>query len=252
MARSPLGRSPNPRRTATRWASAALARSAINPTLYANVGYDPRKDFAPVGLIATSGTGRAGQSRGAGTHHPERSRSPRRKPGKLTFASAGAGSGIHLAAEYFACTRRASRSSTCPYKGSGPALTDLIGGHVSMIFSCIAGAAGLVKDKQGAGAGGDRRQRSALSRTFPRSRKRPSRLRGGAALGIVGPPARPGDDGEAERRAQRRTGRRRGEERLAVEGAEALPLSPDDYATDIAKEEAKWSEMIRKSGMKGE
>ncbi len=40
--------------------------------------------------------------------------------------------------------------------------------------------------------------------------------------------------------------------RLAVEGAEALPLSPDDYAADIAKEEAKWSEIIRKSGMKAE
>jgi len=41
-------------------------------------------------------------------------------------------------------------------------------------------------------------------------------------------------------------------QRLAIEGAEALPLSPDAHAADIAKEEAKWSEIIRKSGMKGE
>ncbi|MEA2979989.1 MAG: hypothetical protein QOF09_1812, partial [Alphaproteobacteria bacterium] len=40
--------------------------------------------------------------------------------------------------------------------------------------------------------------------------------------------------------------------RLAVEGAEALPVSPQEYATDIAREETKWSEIIRKTGMKGE
>ena len=69
----------------------------------------------------------------------------KKEPGKLTFASAGAGSGIHLAAEYFA-TLAGIKLIHVPYKGSGPALTDLIGGHVSMYFSSLPPAVGLMKE----------------------------------------------------------------------------------------------------------
>ncbi len=69
----------------------------------------------------------------------------KKEPGKLTFASAGAGSGIHLAAEYFA-TLAGIKLTHVPYKGSAPALTDLIGGHVSMYFSSLPPAVGLMKD----------------------------------------------------------------------------------------------------------
>src|SRR5438874_7839094 len=75
---------------------------AINPTLYPNVGYDPRKDFAPVGLIAASALVIC-----LNTSLPVRSVGDlitlaKKEPGKINYASAGTGSGIHLATEYFA------------------------------------------------------------------------------------------------------------------------------------------------------
>ena len=118
---------------------------AINPTLYGNVGYDPRKDFAPVGLIATSAL--------VVCVHPSLSARSigdlialaKREPGKLNYASAGTGSGIHLGTEYFA-TMAGIKLTHIPYKGSGPALTDLVGGHVAIYFSSLPPALGLVKE----------------------------------------------------------------------------------------------------------
>ena len=81
---------------------------AINPTLYSNVGYDPRKDFAPIGLIGDERARARGSSVGPGQIHQGIDRLCQGQPGKLTYASAGVGSGIHLAAEYFA-SRPASR-----------------------------------------------------------------------------------------------------------------------------------------------
>src|SRR4029079_7231517 len=66
-------------------------------------------------------------------------------PGKLTFASAGVGSGIHLAAEYFRF-QAGIEMTHVPYKCSAPALSDLVGGHVSMYFSSLPPAVALVKD----------------------------------------------------------------------------------------------------------
>src|SRR5882762_2535301 len=75
---------------------------AIDPTLYPNVGYDPRKDFAPVGLIATSALVVLVNTQVPATTIAELIALARREPGKLNYASAGVGSGIHLGAELFA------------------------------------------------------------------------------------------------------------------------------------------------------
>ena len=118
---------------------------AINPTLYANVGYDPRKDFAPVGLIATSALVVCVHPSLPARSIPELIALAKKEPGKLNYASAGTGSGIHLGTEYFA-TRAGIKLTHIPYKGSSPALTDLIGGHVAIYFSSLPPAVGLVKE----------------------------------------------------------------------------------------------------------
>src|SRR2546430_13244907 len=129
---------------------------AINPTLYGNVGYDPRRDFAPIGLIATSAL--------VVCVHPslpvrsigELIALAKQEAGKLNYASAGTGSGIHLGTEYFA-TMAGIKLTHIPYKGSGPALTDLVGGHRDL-FQLAAAGARTGEGRQGARAGGDRRQ----------------------------------------------------------------------------------------------
>src|SRR5437763_6092639 len=118
---------------------------AINPTLYPNVGYDPRKDVAPVGLTAASALviclNTSLRVRSVG----DLLTLAKKEPGKINYASAGTGSGIHLATEYFAAIA-GIKLTHIPYKGAAPALTDVIGGHVAFYFSSLPAAVGLVKD----------------------------------------------------------------------------------------------------------
>src|SRR2546423_10576677 len=102
---------------------------AINPTLYPNVGYDPRKDFSPVGLIATSALVVLVHPSIEARSIAELIALAKREPGKLNYASAGSGSGIHLGTELLA-QMAGIKLTHIPYKGSSPALTDLIGGQV--------------------------------------------------------------------------------------------------------------------------
>src|SRR2546430_5466222 len=118
---------------------------AINPTLYQNVGYDPRKDFAPVGLIATSALVVLVNPSLPAKTLAEFIALAKAEPGKINFASAGSGSGIHLGTELLAYMA-GIKMTHIPYKGSAPALTDLIGGHVALYFSSLPPAIGLVKD----------------------------------------------------------------------------------------------------------
>ncbi len=155
---------------------------AVNPTLYANVGYDPRKDFAPVGLIATSALVVLVHPSVEARSIAELIALAKSEPGKLNYASAGPGSGIHLGTELFA-SMAGIKLTHIAYRGSAPALDDLLGGHVQIYFSSLPPAVGI------AGEGKVR----ALAVTGPqRSRVFPefadgggswsARLRGGAAL----------------------------------------------------------------------
>src|SRR5882724_10355379 len=120
---------------------------AIDPTLYPNAGYDPRKDFAPVGLIATSPLVVLVNPSVPAHSVQELIALAKAEPGKLNFASAGTGSGIHLGAELFAAMA-GIKLTHIPYKGSGPALSDLLGGHVAIYFSSLPPAIGLVNSGQ--------------------------------------------------------------------------------------------------------
>src|SRR5690349_4773387 len=118
---------------------------AVDPTLYPNVGYDPRKDFAPVGLIATTPLIVLVNPSVPVHNIQELIALAKAQPGKLNYASAGTGSGIHLGTVLFA-EAAGIEITHVAYKGSGPALTDLLGGHVQMYFSSLPPAIGLVKE----------------------------------------------------------------------------------------------------------
>src|SRR6188474_2171886 len=115
---------------------------AIDPTLYPNVGYDPRRDFAPDGLIATSPLIVLVNHSVPAHNVQELIALAKAQPGKLNYASAGAGSGIHLGTVLFA-EAAGIEITHVAYKGSGPALTDLLGGHVQMYFSSLPPAVGI-------------------------------------------------------------------------------------------------------------
>jgi tripartite-type tricarboxylate transporter receptor subunit TctC len=232
----------------------ATSSLAINPSLYPNAGYDPRKDFAGVGLIASSGNILLVHPSVPARSVGELIALAKQQPGKLTFGSTGTGSSVHLAAELFA-GMAGIKISHVPYKGSAPALNDLVGGHVTMIFSTAASAAGLVRDGSKVRAlavtGG---KRSAQFPELPTVAE--AALPGYEAVlhyGIVAPAGTPRPIiGKLNAALNAALGTEDIKRRLALEGAEALPVRPEEHDADIAAEEAKWSEIIRKSGMKAD
>lgn len=113
---------------------------ATNKFLYARLNYDPVKDFAPVSLLAVVPNVLVTNATQPNVKTvADVVAAARAQPGKLTYASAGNGTSIHLAGEVFAAQAQVDMLHV-PYKGSGPAVTDLIGGQVNYMFDSITSA----------------------------------------------------------------------------------------------------------------
>src|SRR5579871_986866 len=144
----------------------ATSSLAINPSIYPDVGYDPRKDFAPIGLMAASQNVLLVNPAVAAGSVPELIARAKADPGKLTFASTGGGNSVQLAAQLFAEMAGVTLTQV-PYKGNAPALTDLLGGHVDLMFSPLPAAVGLVRDGKVRALAVTGRARSVLFRELP-------------------------------------------------------------------------------------
>jgi len=224
---------------------------AINPTLYQNVGYDPRKDFAPVGLIATSALVVLVNPSVPAHSIAELIALAKQKPGELNYASAGPGSGIHLGSELLAYMA-GIKLTHIPYKGSAPALTDLLGGHVAIYFSSLPPAIGLVKDGKVRALAVTGPTRSPIFPDLPTVAE--AALPGYETVlhyGIVAPAGTPRPIIEKLNAALNAAlADKEVRERIATDGAEPLPTTPEQYAADIDHEEAKWSKIVKMSGAK--
>jgi tripartite-type tricarboxylate transporter receptor subunit TctC len=226
---------------------------AVDPTLYRDVGYDPRRDFAPVGLIATSAMVLLVNPAVPAATLKDFIALARSQPGRINFASAGSGSGMHLGTELFAYMAGISMVHV-PYRGSAPALTDLVGGHVAVYLSSLAPAIGLLR------AG---KVRPLAVTGLARSKALPdvptvaeAALPGFEAVlhyGIVAPAGTPRaivDKLNAAMRAALASADVLA--RLDTDGAEPFPSTPEQYAADIDREETKWSEIVRRSGARAQ
>jgi tripartite-type tricarboxylate transporter receptor subunit TctC len=226
---------------------------AINPTLYPNVGYDPRKDFAPVGLIGTSQLVVLVHPSVPAHSIKELIAYAKSNPGKLNYASAGVGSGIHLSTEYFR-HEAGIQITHIPYKGSGPALTDLVGGHVSVYFASMPPAIGLVKEGKVRALAVTGPTRSPIFPELPTVAE--AALPGFEAVlhyGIVAPAGTPRPIVEKLNAALRAAVLSPElKAKLAADGTEPLASTPEQYAADIDKEETKWSAIVKKSGAKAQ
>lgn len=111
-----------------------ISTMTINPFLYRNLGFDPVKDFAPVALVVdTTNVVVVNPKSGINTFK-DLMASARANPGKLTYGSSGNGSTLHLSGELFNQMVGADMVHV-PYKGGAPALLDLLGGRLTMMFS---------------------------------------------------------------------------------------------------------------------
>lgn len=106
---------------------------ATNPSLYANVSFDTLRDFTPITLVASHPAALVTHPNVAATSVQELVALSRTRPGQITFGSAGSGSILHLTGELFKI-RTGADFVHVPYKGTAPAITDLLGGQIATIF----------------------------------------------------------------------------------------------------------------------
>jgi tripartite-type tricarboxylate transporter receptor subunit TctC len=226
---------------------------AIGPSLYKNAGYDPRRDFAPIGRI-----GNAPNSLVVHPSFPAKTLAElvayaKANPGKVNFGSAGAGTVSHITGEYFAHSA-GIKLVHIPYKGTGPALTDLLGGHIPMAFAPIPASHANVSAGMLRALAVTSTTRSSLLPDVPTISE--SGLPGFDAslyYGLVAPAGtpRPVID-KLNKTLQDALASNEVKKQLALDGTEITPGTPEDYADFIDKDEKKWSQLVKESGVEQE
>ena len=121
--------------------------NAVNPSLNAKLPYDAHKDFAPVALIARSFNIVVVNPKSPFRSIADLIAAAKAEPDKLSYGTYGTGTSAHLAGELFKSLARVNLT-TVPYKGSAPAITDLIGGQIQVMFTTVASAASLIEGGQ--------------------------------------------------------------------------------------------------------
>jgi tripartite-type tricarboxylate transporter receptor subunit TctC len=223
----------------------------INPYLYKNVTYDPRKDFAPVGLVARIPLVMVINPSLPAMSVSEFISYAKGRPSQINYASSGVGTGSHLAAELFA-SRADIKMTHVPYRGTAPSITDLIGGRVDVSFSVASSVASQVE-------GGNLRALAVTSATrSPTLPSVPTTAEAGlpgfeAVLnyGILAPAGTPVEIVKVlHAKLQSVLTSDDMKKRLAADGAEVAPSSPEEYSNLIADDLTKWGEAVRSSGTK--
>jgi tripartite-type tricarboxylate transporter receptor subunit TctC len=222
---------------------------AINPSLYSKLRYDPVKDFAPVSLMASTMNVLVVNPQVPARNLADVIKLAKAKPGDITYGSAGNGSSNHLSGELFRSTA-GIQISHIPYKGSAPALVDLMGGRITMMFDTIAQqtqniAAGKVRAIAVTGP-----KRSPLLPDVPTAQE--AGLKDFdvtiwfGVLAPAGTPATVIDKLSREIGAVMSTDEMK--KRMQADGAEARPTSPAEFAALIRSDLAKWTPVVKASG----
>ena len=227
------------------------ATHAVHVSLYNKLPYDAVKDFTPISLV-----GRVPEMLVVSPSLPvntvkELIAMAAAKPGELTYGSAGAGSPPHLAGELFQYLAKV-RFVHIPYKGSAPALADLLGGQINMYFSNILSAVPYVKAKRLRGIGVTSTTRSVVAPEIPTIAE--SGLPGYSDYnwyGILAPRNTPTAIVNKLHAGIVQVVRTSDiEDRLTKDGAEVIASTPDEFAAFIAEEIKKYAQIINQSGLK--
>jgi tripartite-type tricarboxylate transporter receptor subunit TctC len=223
------------------------------PSMYRNLGYDPRKDFAPIGLIASAPALLLVHPSLPVRNVTELIAMMKSSGAPFQIGTPGSGTVNHLAAELFS-QQAGVKMQQIPYKGSNALTTDLIGGHVKVGFNPIPVSRAALESGQIRALAGTSLRRSTHFPDLPTVAE--SGLPGFDAVlnyGIVAPAGTPGPIVERLNNALRGAlGSEDVRRRLIQEGAEPRPVTPEEHAAIIDAEETKWSTLIKSIGLKVE
>jgi tripartite-type tricarboxylate transporter receptor subunit TctC len=226
---------------------------AINASVYRKLPYHPERDFAPVSLVGNGSYVLVVHPSLAARNVSELIALAKASPGKLTMASAGIGNMAHLAGELF-MSMTGVRFVHVPYKGGGPAITELLGGQVSLYFSTITVAlphirAGKLRALAVSGA-----QRSSVAPELPTiAEAGVSRYAVDGWYAMLMPAQTPPQiiarfAGSLHRALQASDVK----QRLAAQGIDTAISTPEAMRKIIAADIAQWAKVVREAGVQPE
>jgi len=226
---------------------------AINPSLYSAPGFDPRADFAPIGLIATMPVALLANPAFPAKTMAEVVAIAKQDGSGLNIGTSAVGTGGYLSAELFKSLTQTD-ATIIPYKGTGQVMNDLLGGHVPIAFGVLPPALGNLKAGTLRAIAVLSEKRFSLLPDVPTADE--SGMPGFVSVlhyGLVAPAGTP-DEIIARLNAALRALVESDEvkARIHAEGGDPLTSSPREYAADIDREETKWGALIRKLGLKVE
>ena len=225
------------------------ATQAITPHLYPNLSYDTVRDFAPISLVATVPMVLVVHPSIPARDVPALVEHAKARPGQLTFASSGQGAITHLASELFA-SRAGIQLTHVPYRGSAPAIADLLAGRVLMMIDHAPTVLPHIRSGGLVALGTAGPERTALlPELAPLAASVPG-VEVTSWFGLLAPAGTPPPVvalvNEAVRRAltdQEVTAR------LRDQGADATANSPEAFAAFITEDRARWGGVIRGAGV---
>lgn len=225
---------------------------SINPSLYAGrAGYDPRKDFAPIGLIASMPVALIAHPSFTPKSVAEFIALARKNPGKLNIGTSAVGTGGYMCAQLFKSAAGID-AAIIPYKGTAPVMNDLLGNQIPVAFGVLPPAIGNIKAGTLRVIAVTSAKRTALLPDTPTFDE--SGMPGFEAVlhyGLLAPAATPKaivDRLNAE--LNKIVAAADVIKRIHFEGGDPMTSTPDGYAKDIDKEETKWSGLVRKLGLR--
>jgi len=233
--------------------ASVIAAHAANQTLYAKLPYHSIKSFETVSLIATAPLILCAANSLPATNFKELIALARSKPGQLTFASSGVGAAAHLSMEYLMMST-GIKMIHVPYKGTAPALQDLMGGQVQVMFDVPSSMLPHVRSGKIRGIAMASEKRASVAPDLPTiSELGVPGYAAGTWVGFLAPAGTPADRvarlgkdiGEATRRPEIR-------ERFVQLGIEPVGNSPAEFGRFLRDEVEKWAKVIKAANVKVE
>jgi tripartite-type tricarboxylate transporter receptor subunit TctC len=226
---------------------------SINPSLYAHAGYDPRKDFAPIGLVASMPVALLANPSFPAKSIAEFIALAKKDPGKFNLGTSALGTGGYMCAELFKSVAGVN-VAIIPYKGSAPVMNDLLGGHVPIAFSVLPPALGNIAGGKVRAIAVTSKKRFSLLPDVPTFDE--SGLPGFEAVlhyGLLAPAGTPKEivDRLSEE-VRKLVDTPEVQKQIHNEGGDPMTSTPAEYAADIDREETKWGGLVRKLGLKVE
>jgi len=224
---------------------------AINPSVFPALNYDILKDFSPVVLLTSLPLVVITNASVPAKNVQELVALAKSKQGQLTYASSGNGQSTHLAAELFK-TMTGAPMTHVPYKGSAPALTDVAGGQVSVMFDTLLSAMPHIKSGRLKALAVTSAKRSASAPELPTVAE--SGVPGYEAVawsGLLAPAHTPPEIvAKLNTEINVILGQPDVQKRFLNDGAEPVGGSPEQFSTHISSEVQKWATVAKLSGAK--